>query len=465
VPPFAVTGGQNRDELKGNLQTLLSSRLSGEGLLAVESPAAADITVSGSYLVFGKIFSLDAVAKSSTGAVLARAFTQGSSQDELIPAMGKLAKMLADDVAKLNIPASAPSAVLIPSRQASHGAATERARAVPQTPPDIIRAQNQVKPDNSGWVSQRLVGVLNNIALGRVLDGEREIFMTGDRTLRYYLQGKEMRLVAERSFAGDEKVLTVDTADLDGDGVPEIYLTMMKGDTLASQVWRPEKNTLVKVADNLQYFFRGIALRGKEKRIYAQERGINEDYYGDVYELVKSGANFSLKNPIKLPRFGNIFNFNMFTDAQGKSYYILFNPDGYLLVYSQELEQLWKSSDKFGGSETYFSRRTDPTQISLTRYRFLDQRITVTTAGEIIVPENSGFFVVGDSRSYSKSAVVAFNWNGSSLVEDWRTRQSQDYMPDYVFDDAAKMLIVLEVVQKEGIMAKGASVVAIKKVD
>ena len=55
--------GAEQDELKTVLQTLLMSRLAGEAITAVESPAGAEIMVSGSYVAFGKIFSLDAVAK------------------------------------------------------------------------------------------------------------------------------------------------------------------------------------------------------------------------------------------------------------------------------------------------------------------------------------------------------------------------------------------------------------------
>jgi hypothetical protein len=242
----------------------------------------------------------------------------------------------------------------------------------------------------------------------------------------------------------------------------------MSGDYLASQVWVPGNNSLKKIGGNLQYFFRGMAVNGKEKRIYAQEKGVDGEFYGDVYELVKSGTTFTVKNPVKLPRFGTIYNFNRFTDPQGKSMYVLFNPDGYLLVYSSARELLWKSSDKFGGSELYFQRQSGSSVSqtpTVTPMVFLDQRITVTREGEIIVPQNGGFWNFGSSRSYSKSTVVAFTWNGSSLEEQWRTRQSQNYLADYGYDDSTKELFLLEVTQKEGLIDKGASAVYLKKVD
>jgi FG-GAP-like repeat len=471
VPPFAVTGAQNRDELKGVLQTLLSSRLSGGDVIAVENSAGADITISGSYVAFGKVFSLDAVAKNSAGSVLSRAFIQGDSQEELITAVGKLAKMLTDDLSKLTIPAAArqPPAVQAPLQEKKAAADIVRTDQSSGGSPDIVRAQSIERSSGSNWVSQRITGAKNGIAEGRTLEnGEREIFVTGKNSLSYYRLGKDLKLVTEIPVSAQKKILTVDTADLDGDGVPEIYLTVMDGEYLSSQVWVPGKNSLKMIAENLQYFFRGMTVNGKEKRIVAQERGLDGEYYGPVYELVKTGTKFTVKNPIKLPEFANIFNFNRITDALGKNLTICFNPDGHLLVYSPEREQLWKSSDKFGGSDSYFSRSTGPgasTAITLSKHIFLDQRIVVTGTGEIIVPQNGGFFAIGDNRSYSKSAVVAFAWNGSSLEERWRTRQSQNYLADFGYDEAAKELILLEVVQTEGLISKGASAIYLKNTE
>ena len=488
VSGFAVTGAQNRDEMKGALQTLMMSRLNSDSITVVDTPGGADVTVSGSYLVIGRIFSLDAVAKNSSGNVIARAFVQGEGQDELIPAVGKLAKSLSDTIVKVVVATSSPAPVASPAppqpvpvavpQQVIPPAVTAekkaepdvvRKEAVPPPASDIVRPAAVQKGAAANWVSQRIDGAMSGVALGRILaDGEREIFVVGEHVLRYYRQAQELKLVAEVPFAVGEKVLSVDTADLDGDGVPEVYLTVMVDDYLASQVWLPGEGSLKKIADKLPYFFRGIALGGKEKKLYAQEKGMDGDFYGDVQELVLSGGKYVMKNPIKLPRYGYIYNFDTFTDAQGKNCIVLLNRDGYLAVYSQELEELWKSSDKFGGSELSF-RRPYKTSVSgadnFTNVVFIDQRITVTKEGEVVVPQNGGFWVVGNSRSYSKNSIYAFKWNGSTMVEQWHTAQSQNYLPDYAYDEAKKELVLLEVVKREGLLGKGASALAIKKVD
>lgn len=477
VSEFAITGAANKDELKTTLQTLFASRLSNDSVLSVDSPVGADVLVKGSYIAFGKVFSLDAVAKDASGRVIARSFQQGESQDELIPAAGKLGQaMSAEIAAKIK-----PDVVMVPQPVAAPVtvSASDVVRpSIPQSASDVVKASTTsdiVKPQDltrtasGGWMSQRLTGTLIGIAAGKkVDDNTRDFYIADEQALRLYRKGDALKLVAEVSFSPRERVLGVDSADLDRDGTPEAYVTIMDGESLSSQVWVAEKNSLKRIAAKLPYYFRGIALEGTNYTIYAQQMSTDADYYGDVYELVRNGDRFELKNPIKLPRFGYLYNFNQFRDSAGSSYTSVINEDGYLIIYSAAGEELWRSADKFGGSETYF-KREDLSKVIVTgdpfRWIFMEQRITVSPAGELIVPKNEGMFVVGNNRAYKKSSLYAFSWNGSSLDEIWHTKQSQNYLADYVYEPGAKEIVALEVVKKEGLLNKGTSIVTVKRLE
>jgi hypothetical protein len=225
---------------------------------------------------------------------------------------------------------------------------------------------------------------------------------------------------------------------------------------------------LQKQAENLPYYFRAIDLDGKGKKLYAQESSNDTDFYGDVFLVEKTDGSYRLKNPLKLPRFATIYNFNQFTDPTGKKYTVVIHDDGYILVYSDAGEELWRSADKFGGSEVYFKRQ-DLTNLRNTgdqyRWTFLEQRVVVTPNNEIIIPKNSGFFVFGSNRSYKKNTIYAFAWNGATLDERWHTKESQNYLADYCYDPQRKELVLLEVVQKKGLLQQGASALVVKKVE
>jgi hypothetical protein len=473
VADMNAIGVPNRDEMKATLQMLLSSRLSGEQVMAVGSAAEADVIVTGTYVTIGKVFSIDALAKTAAGKSVARSFVQGESQDELIPAVGKLAEKLSADLVKMyaggQLPAGSVSAV----------------QAVPvplaAAKSDFIKAEQQVRPapvgefikpveyerNSGGWQSKRLTGAANLMAIGRSLpDGDREIFLAEARRLSYFRQGAEMKLVAETEFRSTEKIVSVDTIEAEA-GNLDIYVTIIRAAEPASQVWRVKGDGLVLVAENLPYFFRSFSLAGGPKKLYAQAMGRDTDFYGDVAEATRSGSTMTMKNPVKMPRFGDLYSFNQFRDLEGKTFTVVINPDSYLIVYDQDLQELWRSNDKFGGSELSFQKDDANSRVTGDKYRsiYLNQRVQVTGKGEVLVGKNDGFWVLGDARSYKKGAVYNLAWNGSSLEEKWRTRDTQNYMPDYFYDEGRNELLILQTVQRPGLTGRGASSLAIKKVN
>ncbi|SNB47337.1 VCBS repeat-containing protein [Geobacter sp. DSM 9736] len=456
VEPFKVVGAGDA-ELSSTLQTLLVSRLSGGGVPVQDAAKDADAVVKGIYIQLGKVFSVDVTVRDRNGAVLARAFEQGERQEELLGAITKIAQKLQEGLAGTSSPkVSAPA---IPTVTPSP---TSEAR--PAT--DVVK-KNTAGRQISGVLPQRLPGIYVGMAPAHEKDGGREIFLIKERSLHVMRADGKMEQVAEAALASDDKALSVDTADLDGDGAQEAYLTVFRGNELASQVWAYKEGRLVRVAENLPYFFRAVG-PWKSRRLYAQQMGRAEDFYGPVHIVKKAESGYELADPIKLPKFANIFNFNRFQDRDGNLRFIVLHPDGFLVVFDASGEELWRSNDKYGGSEAYFSR-DDQERIRITgsavRKVFIEQRITVTGDGEIIVPQNTGFWVLGNSRSYSKNVVYGLAWNGVALEEVWQTNVSQNYLSDYLYDEVRKQLVLLEVVKKEGFAEKGASAVSVKTVE
>lgn len=460
VSAFSVVGIANTDEMKETMQDLLASRLSSETILIVDSAAEADVVLSSRYSVAGGVFSIDCVARNRAGNVVARSYEEGENQAQLIPAVGKLVPRLQAMIIKAF---ARPAA----GQQESGAASGSNLKNIPLTA-DIISVKQSGKSDQSGWLSQRLGGMYTGIAPGRKLEnGERELFIVSRNTLKLYRQGNDLKLITETSFKAEDQILGIDSADLDGDGVPEIYLTIFNGDALVSQIWTSSGTTLKKIAGNLPYYFRSIALNGKDRKLYAQQISIRSDFYGDLYELVRTNGGVELKNPVKLPGVATIYNFNQFTDSQGNRFDVVLNKDGHILVYDANGEEVWRSKEKFGGSEVFFKRK-DMTDVRYSsepyRWIYLQQRMIVTNDGEIIIPQNSGSSNIGINRSYSSSAIYALGWNGSSLEKKWHTLESENYVADYYFDTLQQELVTLEVVKHEGMLDKGASIVSVKKV-
>ena len=475
VADINPVGVQNRDELRTTLQTLLSSRLNNDNIMAVASSAEADAILTGTYVVIGKIFSIDAMAKSVGGKTLTRAYVQGENQDELIPAVGKLADKLSTDLQKLQsegvVAAANPKktgALIRPATPANSEIIKKDIIRNVQTPEEIIRPKDLERNASGGWTSKRLPGAANLIATGKMLpDGSREIFLAEDRRFAYYRQNDNMNQLFATEFSQIDKIISLDAID-GAEGKTEVYVTIMHGEDLASQIWQVSENSVKKVAEDLPYYFRALTLPGGGKKMYAQASGRDVEFYGDVMEAKRNGSKVSLSNPVKMPRFGSVLTFNQFMDQEGKLLTVTINPDNYLVVYDQELKEVWRSNDKFGGSELYYQKdNTENFRVTNDKYRwfFMNQRIQVTSTGDVLVGKNDGFWVVGNAKTYKKGAVYCFRWNGSSLEEQWHTRDTQNYMPDYYFDETRNELLLLQTVQRQGLSTRGAASLAIKKVE
>ncbi len=461
IAEFSVSGADKPAETKSTIQTLLLSRLAGDKITTVTKPDGAALQVSGSYLQSGAMFSLDAAVTNSSGAVVTRAFSQGKSVDDLIPAITALAKSLTDGIEKGAAVAAPVPAAVVPVPVAA-------AVPVPVAAPDIIKSTQPAPAAVSGPTFFKLDGAAGSMALGRTLpSGERELFVTGSYTLRYYRLGTELKLLAEIPYKVYEKLLSVDTADLDGDGTPEIYVTMMANDLLKSQVWTVDGTTLKKIAGPLPYLFRTVTTGSGVPKLYAQMMSGSNKFSGAVAELVKSGNDYILKDDVKLPHEGYLYNFMVLKGSKGEKNPVIIDRSGYLRVFTPGLDELWKSSEEFGGSEMFFwGAERDPASDDAKRKVFLEPRMVITAAGDLLVPKNTESWFMRNKHYYSGSSLYSFSWNGSVLHEKWHTKPTDYYMADFAYDNTSHELFMLEVVAKEeGIFDKGVSRLVIKKIE
>ena len=460
VAEFNVTGAPNSQELKLTLQGIMASRLSPNLVLLVEKPEQAELLLIGSYALFGKIFSLDVLIKSRETGSFSKVFEQGEGQEDVIPALGRLARKIDAELVKR--PAITATVQPIPPPSPA---------SLPADTKDnyVIRPEPVAKESSGSWSSAPLDGVFCSIAMGRTLSsGERELFVADEQTLRAYQKGSELKLIAETTIPGQGKILAIDTADLDKDGKPELYVSIMDRESPRSCVYQFDGTAFVMIADHQPWFFRGIGRDSASRTIYVQEIESNGKYYGDVKELSKSGVRFTTKNPQRLPRSANIFNFNHLRDSSGKEYLVVLNADGYLVIYSPDGAEAWKSSEKYGGSESFFTSESKSLvrpNSDLQRLTFLEQRIALLKNGTLLVPCNEGAFNFGNNRSFDKNTLFAFEWTGAVLKEKWHTRLSPGYLADYTLDPASGEILLLEVVQKAGLFTKGKSVISINKID
>lgn len=466
VAEFMTVGVEKPQEVKVMVKNLLSSRISSTDVLVIEDDGKAAMKISGGYYAVGKTFSIDATVKNSAGEVLGQKYVQGSSADELIPAISRLAEQLRQ---VLPIVPSKPEAAL----RAVAGSAADKVSAAHSKTIENVNASDIVRAasDSKAIVmNTRIEGNLVGVAPGRERAGtDREIAVADAKHVYLYVYNGSWRKVAEYELQKSGKIIALDSVDADGDGELEVYATVMDREELVSVALHITDSGFRVIAEKLPYFFRAIQFYGKKKQLFGQYTGRGaDDYYGDVSLVVKNGASYSLGKALKLPKQTNIYSVNGFEDAKGNRHIVTIDGSGFLHVSDESGKEEWSGNDRFGGSETYFLRDEQQMQnVSLDRFRwkFIEQKLSVTPAGEIVVPKNSGSLVMGNNRSFDKNQVYGFVWNGATLEEKWHTKEVSGYLADYFYDSERNEIVTVEQTQKEGIFSRGTSVILIKKID
>jgi hypothetical protein len=232
------------------------------------------------------------------------------------------------------------------------------------------------------------------------------------------------------------KILSMDVLDLDGDGRQELYLTAVVKYQLSSFVVEFNGSDYDIVIDRVRWYLRSIESFDQKRVLVGQEISNDEkSFEGKPFYVHREGKRLVRGEEIDLPGLINMYSFLPFTDKEGKQYYAYLSNGDYLRVVSTTGEALWASGEFYGGSESCFNNRegTDVDSVIPTCIR---SRLIKTEDNEFLVAQNDGQRLMERWRKYKKSQLVSLSWNGFSMVENWRTATQQGYLGDFAFADA-----------------------------
>jgi hypothetical protein len=199
-----------------------------------------------------------------------------------------------------------------------------------------------------------------------------------------------------------------------------------------------------------------------------QKSSDKKAFTGDIYRAERKGAGIQLGEAVKLPADATVYNFSQFTAKNGKIYTVLLFSDNRIGVYDHQLREIWRSTEKYGGSELFMEKSDISMPASADQGPpkfYLNQRIQVSAAGDILIGKNDAMPLLGKNWNQSNGAVFWLAWTGESLEPKWRTRQVEYYMPDYFLDETRKELLQLQVISRPFLLSKGSTVLTIRKVE
>ena len=471
ILPFQMNAPEDLHYLQEGIMDMLASRLAWEDKVEVidkqvvkealanypgslnESAArqlgsnlGVDYVLFGSLTVFGESVSIDGKMvplKGDNPPVTVYAQTKGLS--EVIPRINEFAQNINSKIFGRGTPAVAAP----PEQPRFSQMHPEKLLAHTAPSPQVQKSQSELNPyfivpstapgPGGFWQSQNLEEAVTSMAVADVnQDGIPEILLLSPGALYIYQQAPtSLHLIKKYEGDRDDHFLWVSTADLDGNGIPEIYVSNRRREQIMSSFVLEWNGTdWVRTAESIRFHLRAMELPGKGTVLLGQASREDEPFLGGVFTMKKVEGEFQLIESIGLPLRTRIYAFNLADLTQNGSVEVLVLDRSNKLTISetQKEETLWESNDQFAASFDYLKgmESMDGVRLEVKEREkwYLNAPILITDLDgdhrpEVLVNKNITGLLGGrgivNINFFGQSELYSLSWNGLSMVEDWHT--------------------------------------------
>ncbi|MCW5212660.1 VCBS repeat-containing protein [Desulfobulbus sp. TB] len=278
-------------------------------------------------------------------------------------------------------------------------------------------------------------------------DGIDEFVILERATLALYHKGPNasFQRIASQPLARHLALHTVHLADLDHNGLQEIYIGASNGTLPASQILEWNGKIFRILSQNAPYYLRpGMNAKG-QPALLGQENVFQKTRSNALYSL-RRGINGSLQ---KIQRITVPFGFTIYDfikadlDLDGNLEFVGINRNNRLVVIDNTGRVVWKSEKNYGASREILGAlsRTidgDRNQANNPESIYMHSRIIVQDLNNDGKPElllgqnrltNPIFFK--RLRSFDGSSVTALSWESGRMKTLWESPKLSGYTVDF----------------------------------
>jgi hypothetical protein len=287
-------------------------------------------------------------------------------------------------------------------------------------------------------------------------DGQKEVAVAQpDRIMIYAVEGKKFRHLWSskgRALERWSNILAMDAADINGNGVAEIFVTSYYGQEVNSYVLELQEGEWVLTWRDVGLFFRVLPDRRGQPTLYAQSAGVDTAFSGGVHIYRWQDGRYERGSQVKLPRGTFIYNFALgdVRNDGGKQVVQITSREHRLRVFSGgKLKS--EPPDRFGGSGNTFRFENPLVVRNMTssnehddlveRYDVHPPMLVTDLDGdgkrELVVVRNlaSTGYTFKTITVYDKSRIVALSWGGVGFQAVWETQELEGYVSDFFMGD------------------------------
>jgi TolB-like protein len=475
ILPFVIHSQENLDYLREGIYDILSSRITSEGRIVIieksvveralfeERPARldedvakkigtrvdADYIVLGSLTKIGDYISLDARLISVTEEKPpVSAYTQQKGIDDVMLKIGEFAQEIENKIL---------------GRRATAGRSSGPISGPPRQPSIIVQRKgiSRVAEESLGFKkSQTFNFEIRGLDIGDV-DGDKKnevVAIDSNSVYVFRYDGERLNLFKKIEAGGDNSFLTLDVADVNRNGHAEIIVTSVFGarvdrlPQLQSYIFEFEEGRFRKIAEKSGWYFRVLHGPKEGPILMGQQMGLEGVFDGPVYKMVWRKKSYEKGPKMDFPKGTTIFGLTTVDlREEGKQDLLTIDSMDYLNIISDKGKTLWRSRDRFGGTNISYDTYSKTTDGQKPQMRhpdmgpwrvYIPSRIIIRDLDgdgypEVIINKNE--FLTGTLfervRIYQKGEIHDLVWDGSGLTTNWKTREIQGYIADYQIGD------------------------------
>ena len=302
-------------------------------------------------------------------------------------------------------------------------------------------SEKTVKVETSPGGKMTMIGPqLKGKAIGIAIadfdgNGNNEVALALDDRIEIgRFNGKEWLPVSRFDLPDAVKPLTLDSADIDGNGRIDLLVTAVRGAQLTSQIWSHDGTTYRLLAKDLPWFWRVIDLPGEPQVILGQATDPFDmsRYAGKPFRILWQNDTPQKGDSITTFVASTLHGSQPFTSG-GKTLWAWLDRSDKLTVLGDDGQQLWQGRENYGGGEAYIEKKErkdrDATQRLFIRSRLSQQGET------LILPQNDGSRSISNWRKADKSRLAALRWNGYEMEKVWESPTRDGYLADFAYGD------------------------------
>jgi hypothetical protein len=485
VFPFEIYNAPDLEALAPGLQSMLASRLAGEGYSVVTTkdrePGDAQWTVRTTITHLGQVYSVDAALTPLSGGSGSRSYETVKSADALLGALDAMAKRLKEGLARgvrfavpppvsqRATPPPAPPSVPYPATIAPPAPPTVAVPAPPTalTPPAtpaqaIVQAlsHHRAGPAVSGEGLSLVVADVDK-------DGTNEILLlSGDQIRAFRDFGNAIQQVWAIKTPTRFTATTLSAGDVDGNGLPELFVAGLDGTRATSQAMEWTGTGLADKGEQIPAFVRAVPYPGRGTLLLGRVPGAGKDLFSpEVRRFEWKGRGYEEVENFPVPAGAGPVNVDWFElNPGGAPYALVTSQMDRLEIYNPEGKRIYQSNDTIKGSMVILRGQE--------RVRdYMDEdlyRVEGKTVGwkdpqgqlMLLTAKNYGFLgrVFDRTARFNQGQIQALTWDGLTLLEVAQGPKIPDYVPDLDIgptpgrpDDST---LYVALVQSEGLLFK-----------